>query len=179
MISDYDQIVKEITGKLWPGLDWLIIKCQIAQESSFNPNAVSPCGARGLLQLMYATASDLRVKQPLQPKQLFDPETNLLLGITYLKIQFDHFKEIPDREERIKFSLASYNGGRGYINAAIKIATIAAKVKGAPALLTWDVVSEYLAYEDCQVNGKHPDHKQITDYVKRIWDNYNIEKEKA
>jgi len=179
MINDYDQIIKEITEKLWPGLDWLIIKCQIAQESSFNPKAVSPCGARGLLQLMYATAADLRVKQPLHPKQLFDPETNLLAGITYLKIQFDHFTEVPDREERIKFALASYNGGRGYINAAIKIATIAAKAKGAPALLIWDVVSEYLAHEDCQVKGKHPDHKQITDYVTRIWDNYITEKEKA
>ena len=179
MINDYDQIIKEINEKLWPGLDWLIIKCQIAQESSFNPKAVSPCGARGLLQLMPATAADLRVKQPLQPKQLFDPETNLLAGITYLKIQFDHFTEVPDREERIKFALASYNGGRGYINAAIKLAIMAAKAKGEPASLTWAVVSRYLSNSDCKCNGKRPDHKQITDYVKRIWDNYTAEKGKS
>ena len=174
MINDYDQIIKEITGKLWPGLDWLIIKCQINQESSLNPNAVSPCGARGLLQLMYATASDLRVKQPLQPKQLFDPELNLLLGITYLKIQFDHFKEIPDYRERLKFSLASYNGGRGYINKALSIAK-----KERTFWMFWEPASKYLAHEDCKVSGRRPDHKQITDYVQKIWDNYTIEKEKA
>jgi len=176
MINDYDQIIKKITGKLWPGLDWLIIKCQIAQESSFNPKAVSPCGARGLLQLMPATARELGVSTL---DHLFDPETNLLAGITYLKRQYMALTEIPDREERIKFALASYNGGRGYINAAIKLAIIAAKAKGTPVLLIWDVVSDYLDHENCQVKGKRPDHKQITDYVKRIWDNYTVEKEKA
>jgi hypothetical protein len=42
----------------------------------------------------------------------------------------------------------------------------------------WEPTSKYLSSEECQVHGKHPDHKQITDYVKRIWDNYIIEKEK-
>ena len=171
MISDYDQIVKEITGKLWPGLDWLIIKCQIAQESSFNPNAISPCGARGLLQLMPATAEELGV---FKPHHLFNPKTNLSAGIEYLKIQFDHFEEIPNDDERVKFALASYNGGRGYINKALSIAK-----KEKTFWMFWEPASKYLQYEDCQVNGKHPDHKQITDYVKRIWDNYVIEKEKA
>jgi membrane-bound lytic murein transglycosylase MltF len=176
MNNIYDQLIKGLAEKLWPGLDWQIIKCQINQESGFNPNAISPCGARGLMQLMLATAADLGVRQP---KQLFDPETNLSAGIEYLKSQYDHFQEIPDHGERIKFALASYNGGRGYINLAIKIARIAAEAKGTPALFVWDIVSEYLSHKDCQVNGKRPDHKQITDYVKRIWKNYINEKERT
>jgi len=169
MINKYDELIKKIAGEVWPELDWNIIKHQVNQESSFNPQAVSKCGARGLLQLMPATARELGVSTL---DQLFDPETNLLAGITYLKRQYLALKEIPDPEERIKFALASYNGGRGYINAAIKLAVLAAKAKGEPALLTWDVVSPYLSNPDCQVKGKRPDHKQITDYVKKIWGGY-------
>jgi membrane-bound lytic murein transglycosylase MltF len=173
MTNVYDPLIKGLTEKLWPGLDWQIIKCQIEQESCFNPEAVSPCGAMGLLQLMYATAAELGV---MQPKQLFDPETNLSAGIKYLKIQYNHFGEIPDHEERVKFALASYNGGRGYINKAIEVGK-----RENPCIdwIFWDIVKEYLGHADCQVNGKHPDHKQITDYVKRIWGSYIIEKEKA
>lgn len=169
MISKYDPLIRKIAGEVWPELDWNIIKHQVNQESAFNPKAISKCGASGLLQLMPATAIELGVKTR---DDLFDPEKNLLAGITYLKRQYVALKEIPDHDERIKFALASYNGGRGYINAAIKLATLAAKAKGEPAVLTWDVVSRYLSNPDCKVNGKRPDHKQITDYVKRIWGNY-------
>ena len=169
MINKYDPLIKKITSDVWPGLDWNIIKQQVNQESAFNPKAISKCGASGLLQLMPATAIELGVKTR---DDLFDPETNLLAGITYLKRQYVALKEIPDRDERIKFALASYNGGRGYINAAIKLAILAAKAKGEPAVLTWDVVSRYLSNPECKVNGKHPDHKQIKDYVKRIWSSY-------
>ena len=175
MINKYDPIIKKITGDVWPGLDWNVIKHQINQESSFNHQAVSKCGARGLLQLMPATARELGVSTL---DQLCDPQTNLLAGITYLKRQYAALKEIPDRDERIKFALASYNGGRGYINAAIKLATLAAKAKGEPAVLTWAIVGKYLSRPDCKCNGKRPDHKQITDYVRRIWSSYTSELKK-
>jgi hypothetical protein len=171
MINKYDPLIRKTAGEVWPGLDWNIIKHQVNQESAFNPKAISQCGASGLLQLMPATAMELGVETR---DDLFDPEKNLLAGITYLKRQYVALKEIPDRDERIKFALASYNGGRGYINAAIKLAILAAKAKGEPAVLTWDVVSRYLSNPECKVNGKRPDHKQINDYVKRIWGNYII-----
>jgi membrane-bound lytic murein transglycosylase MltF len=175
MINKYDPIIQKITGDVWPELDWKIIKHQINQESAFNPQAVSKCGARGLLQLMPATARELGVSAL---DQLFDPQTNLMAGITYLKRQYMALKEISDRDERIKFALASYNGGRGYINAAIKLATMAAKAKGEPAVLTWAIVSKYLSNPDCKCNGKRSDHKQITDYVRRIWSSYTTDNAK-
>ena len=166
----YDVLIRGTAIKIFPTIDWRIIKCQVNQESGFDPKAVSPCGARGLLQLMPSTAADLCVYDP---DLLFIPQTNLDTGIQYLKDQFNHFQEIPNYDERIKFALASYNGGRGYINKALSIAR-----KDIPNWMFWEPTSKYLSHQDCEVHGKHPDHKQITDYVRRIWDNYAVEKEK-
>jgi membrane-bound lytic murein transglycosylase MltF len=159
----WDSLIQTTLQNLWPGMDWRLIKCQIRQESAFNPNAVSPCGAVGLLQIMPATGQSLGVSR----EKLFDPETNLRTGISYLKQQYEHFPEIPDRRERIKFALASYNGGRGYINRAIALAG-----KEDAPWQTWEGVKDHLASANCTVHGRHPDHRQIINYVDRIWADY-------
>jgi len=84
-----------------------------------------------------------------------------------LKQQYDHFPEIPAREERLKFALASYNGGRGYINRAIALA----RKEDAP-WQTWEGVKRHLESDDCAVSGKRPDYRQIIAYVDNIWDGY-------
>lgn len=159
----WDSLIQYWTEKIWPGMDWKLIKCQIRQESAFKPRAVSSCGAIGLMQIMPATGQYLGISR----ERLFDPETNLSTGINYLKQQYEHFPEIPDHRERIKFSLASYNGGRGYINRAIALA----RKEDAP-WQTWDGVKQYLESDDCSVSGKHPDHRQIINYVERIRADY-------
>src|SRR5690554_2530546 len=55
-ISDYDEIVKEIARK--HGWDWRLISSIMYHESRFNPDAESPGGAIGLMQLMPATRSE-------------------------------------------------------------------------------------------------------------------------
>jgi len=100
-------------------------------------------------------------------EKLLIQETNLKAGIAYLKQQYDRFPEITDQQERLKFALASYNGGRGYINRALALA----RKEDAP-WQTWDGVKTYLAAADCTVGGKHPDHRQIITYVDRIWADY-------
>jgi Predicted soluble lytic transglycosylase fused to an ABC-type amino acid-binding protein len=157
----WDGLIQAIVQQLWPELDWRLVKCQVRQESAFNPKAVSSCGAIGLMQIMPSTGLYLGVTRG----KLFNPEINLRTGITYLKQQYDHFPEIPDRRERLKFSLASYNGGRGYINQAIALA----RKEDAP-WQTWDGVKDYLAH--CTLGGKRPDYRQIVAYVHRIWANY-------
>jgi len=159
----WDSLIQYWTGQIWPEADWKLIKCQIRQESAFDSRAVSPCGAIGLLQIMPATGQYLGVSRD----KLFAPETNLKAGITYLKQQYDRFPEIPDKQERLKFALASYNGGRGYINRAISLAR-----KEDAHWQTWDGVKQYLKSEDCSVSGKHPDHRQIITYVDMIWTDY-------
>jgi len=159
----WDSLIQYWTEQIWPEADWRLIKCQIRQESAFNPQAVSPCGAIGLLQIMPATGQSLGVSRMM----LFDPAENIRAGITYLKHQCERFPEIPDYRERLKFALASYNGGRGYINRAIALA----RKEDAP-WQTWEGVKNYLAAADCTVGGKHPDHRQIVTYVDRIWADY-------
>lgn len=160
----WDSLIQYWAEKVWPGTDWRLIKCQIRRESAFNPNAVSSCGAVGLMQIMPATGQYLGVSRA----GLFEPETNLKAGITYLKQQYDHFPEIPEREERLKFALASYNGGRGYINRAIALAR-----KEDTPWQTWDGVKRHLESDECSVSGKHPDHRQIIAYVDGIWNDYS------
>lgn len=60
------------------GLDADLLLMVILRESSFQPCAVSPVGARGLMQLMPETAEELGVRDP------FDPEENLAAGAKFL-----------------------------------------------------------------------------------------------
>jgi len=159
----YDRLIQKVTAEIWPGMDWQLIKCQVGQESSFDPRAVSPCGAIGLLQLMPATAQELGFTK----EELYIPERNLRAGITYLYRQYYRFPEITDPVERIKFALASYNGGRGYINAALSLAR-----KSSGSWRKWNYSKAFLAHPACRVNGKRPDHNQIIGYVDRIWSSY-------
>ena len=145
--------------------DWKLFKWIAVIESGMNPRAVSEVGAMGIMQLMPGTAEEMKVIYP------FDVEENIRGGTKYFRIQFQHFPEIPDGMERIKFSLAAYNGGRGYINKAISLAK-----KGGVDWQKWEITKKYLAFPSCRVRGKAPDHKQITNYVKKIMELYQHEK---
>ncbi len=179
MSNQYDLLIQDITSKLFPQCDWPLIKAQVRQESSFNPKAVSPCGARGLLQLMPATGEEMGY--PFE--ELWDPQKNLCAGIKYLREQYRHFMEIPDHAERLKFSLAAYNGGRGYINAALRLGyefehnePMRYKSLKPGHWQEWLYTKEKLKSSQCiiTVNGvqKRPDWKQIIGYVDAIWGNY-------
>jgi membrane-bound lytic murein transglycosylase F len=113
-ISQYDDIIKESAKDI--GWDWRLIAAQAYQESRFNPNAKSWAGARGLMQLMPATAMDLEIMD------LSDPAESLKGGTKYLKDIFEKFEEIKDTTERQKFTLAAYNCGYGHILDAQRLA---------------------------------------------------------
>ncbi len=79
------------------------------QESMFDPNALSPAGARGLMQLMPATAS--RMAQILGlPKNAFavDPSSNVRKGVSYFDQLYKQFENVP-------MSIAAYNAGPGNV----------------------------------------------------------------
>lgn len=79
----------------------------IRQESAFDPRATSPVGARGLMQLMPATAREMsgKVGIPYQPERLYAPEVSIRLGSAYFKEVLKGF------DGNVELALAGYNGG--------------------------------------------------------------------
>lgn len=163
MCDRYDGVFR-VQGEVL-GHDWRLFKAMAKTESNFRPNAVSGCGALGLMQVMPATARDLGV---VDSSLLLNPTINIALGSLYFSIQYKYLPEVRDHESRIKCALASYNGGRGYINKAIKLHLD----REQRHVYTWDAVTKYLADPQCTVGGRRPDHKQITAYVGKVWTAY-------
>jgi len=89
-----------------------LLKAVMAAESGFNPQAVSPRGAVGLMQVMPATAERYGLQgdrnKSLSDK-LFDPKTNIRLAARYLR---DLTRLFPDQ---LALVLASYNAGEGAV----------------------------------------------------------------
>lgn len=96
-------------------LDWRLVTALIVQESGFNEYAVSPAGAKGLMQLMPETAKELGVSDP------FEAHESIAGATRYLRSLYDLYPE-SSHPNRIRIALASYNGGRGHIKDAQKIA---------------------------------------------------------
>lgn len=140
------------------GLDWWLIYGVIEQESDFDPASESCCGALGLMQLMPASFPAFG------RTALLDPATNVKLGSEFLRECIGIWRA-ESADEAIKFGLASYNGGSGYVLAAQKAAAVAGEDTA-----TWATVAPFL--NGVVLNGKRPDVEQISDYVARIWRRY-------
>ncbi len=85
------------------GIDEKLIWAVMRQESSFNSRAISYKGARGLMQLMPATAARFGVRD------IFDPAQNIEGGARYLRFLLDTFNG------DVELALAGYNAGEGAV----------------------------------------------------------------
>jgi len=96
-----DSFIRQSGAKY--GVDPYLIFCVMEQESHFNARALSPKGARGLMQLMPGTSARFGVRRP------SDPGQNIAGGTRYLKQLIERF------DGRIELVLASYNAGEGAV----------------------------------------------------------------
>ncbi|MEQ8425946.1 MAG: transporter substrate-binding domain-containing protein, partial [Cyclobacteriaceae bacterium] len=114
-ISEYDDLIKAKAKELdW---DWRLLASMIYQESTFLPKAESWAGAKGLMQLIPSTGKYYGAKD------LFDPIQNINAGVNFLKfLDRQWSKTIDDKNERIKFMLASYNVGLSHVLDARNLA---------------------------------------------------------
>ncbi len=115
-LSPYDDLVRKYARQY--GLDWRFIVAQMYQESLFDPEAESWVGAKGLMQVMPATAREMNY----DPDQLNDPEIAIAAGVEYLHKMLQYFDPALPLEERLHFALASYNAGYGHIIDARRLA---------------------------------------------------------
>jgi len=98
----YDPIIKRASSQY--GIPVSLIKSVMKFESNFNPYAVSPSGAIGLMQLMPETAKGLGVRNP------FNPEENIFAGVRFLRILFDRYGG------NVVLTLAAYNAGPALVD---------------------------------------------------------------
>jgi soluble lytic murein transglycosylase-like protein len=101
-------------------LDRALIYAVVRQESYFNPVAVSSSNARGLMQLLPSTASDMDRSRNYRrhPTALFDPSKNLELGQSYVQWLMTEFHQDGD----LGRVFAAYNGGPGWLQRWLQTA---------------------------------------------------------
>ena len=108
--SEFDPIIEKYAAQY--ELDPLLIRSIIATESAFDPKAVSVKGARGLMQLMPATAAKLGVYNS------FDPDQNIRGGTKHFRSLLDKF------ENDLELSLAAYNAGENLVQRIGRVPNI-------------------------------------------------------
>jgi membrane-bound lytic murein transglycosylase F len=114
-ISPYDDIFKKVAKGY--GWDWRFLAAVAFKESRFNPNARGFGGAYGLMQFMPNTG----------PKYGVVPgstsEVQIAGGMKLIDKLYKLWSSIPDTDQRMKFTLASYNAGKGHIDDAQRLAS--------------------------------------------------------
>ena len=155
-----------ITAQLWDALDWrfpeayrdhflywgrqtgvdpYLLMGIARRESAYNPQALSPAGARGLMQLMPGTATllsrQLGISDP-GPYGVLDPELNIRLGSTYIRDMVDRY-----RGNRLA-AAAAYNAGPGRVDRWLRDAPqeFDLFVEAIPFRETRDYVQAVLSY---------------------------------
>lgn len=135
------------------------------QESAWNPKAQSPVGASGLMQVMPRTAQHTVQKYGIpgysSPSQLFDPQTNITIGTSYLESVYQQFGR-----NRI-LSSAAYNAGPSRVNTWLantdgRVDAVAF-VESIPFSETRSYVKNVLAYDAFYRYFMHHPAKVLTD----------------
>lgn len=167
-ISKYDHLFMRYAPMArW---DWRLLAAQCYQESCFDPKAYSWAGARGLMQIMPATAAQLGLPE----EKIYEPEENIYAAVRYIIKLNTKFQDVRDPRERQLFVLGSYNGGFFHIRDAMALAK-----KHGRNQYRWDDVAEFVLklsspqyYNDPVVKYGYMRGSETAGYVSRIRDRW-------
>lgn len=164
-ISPYDSIFKSEAKRL--GWHWTYLAAIAYHESTFRSSVVGRSGARGLMGIMPSTGSGYGASA----EQLLDPAVSVRVAVDCLLEYGERFKSLPDFQDQVCFTLASYNAGNGHILDAIRLA----EKYNAPTDKWFQGVREYVIlksnpkyYNDPVVKFGYMRGKETVNYVDDI-----------
>jgi membrane-bound lytic murein transglycosylase MltF len=120
--KEFDPLFRKYTKHYFGAhFDWHWFKAQGIAESGLDPDARSPMGARGIMQILPTTYEEIRGRNPFFAG-IDEPRWNIAAGIFYDRQLYRKWKKKPDIQtsERLKFAFGSYNAGYGNILKAHK-----------------------------------------------------------
>jgi len=116
----YDRHFKKYSKRYFgPHFDWHWFKSQGIAESNLNPKAISPVGAKGIMQILPSTFEDIKKANPTF-LVLDDPRWNIASGIFYDRELYRKWRRPLPSEERLFLAFSSYNAGYGRVLKAVK-----------------------------------------------------------
>ncbi|MFI3280773.1 MAG: transglycosylase SLT domain-containing protein [Rikenellaceae bacterium] len=171
-ISPYDNLFRSLSEA--QGNDWRLLCAMAYHESRFQPDVVSHCGARGILQVMPHVARQFNVSA----EQLSNVEDNIIVANKVMALIEDMLK-LPastPNDDRLKLTLAAYNCGVGRVADARRLARSFGENN-----TSWEVVAKYLQkmdspdyYQlDAVKYGRFTGADQTLAYVRNVVNHYN------
>lgn len=174
-ISHFDRLFQKYSKDIdW---DWRLLASLAYNESNFETRAVSWAGAKGLMQLMPATARAMG----LSAGEEENPEESIKAAVKYIASINRSFSMIPNKKERKNFILAAYNAGLGHIYDAMALAEKFGKSK----FVWYDNVENYILLESNEEYFTDPICKngyfrgiETYNFVRDINDRYKVYKQR-
>ncbi|MCL2650637.1 MAG: transporter substrate-binding domain-containing protein [Candidatus Azobacteroides sp.] len=175
-ISNYDDIFKKYASSIdW---DWKLLASMAYQESKFKLNEMSWAGAVGLMGLMPQTAEAFGIT----PQERVLPDPSVKAGVAYIKSLQRSFTKVDDKNEQIRFILASYNAGIAHI---LDAQALAGKYGKNPYLwdgnvvecLKWKQLPEY--YNDSVCKYGYFRGVETLNYIRQVIDRWEYYKKKV
>ena len=123
--DEYDHLFRKYTKHYFGAhFDWHWFKAQAIAESALNPDARSPAGARGIMQILPSTYQEIKAQNPFLAG-IEDPRWNIAAGIFYDRQLYRKWKRKRDirTAERLNFAFGSYNAGYGNVLKAYRRAS--------------------------------------------------------
>ncbi len=120
--TKYDDYFRHYSQRYFgPFVDWRWFKAMAIAESQLNPQAHSIAGARGVMQLLPRTFEEMQVDNP-NWNDIHSPHWTIAAGIYYSLTLYQQWSGVPQGNDRILLTLASYNAGIQRVRYAYAIA---------------------------------------------------------